>query len=288
MTTKTATKATATKATKATKAPATKAPSTKAKAAAEAKKHQSAMKATALELTPAQLVERITQARFAEDKGTQQAEHFRNLFEAAKVEASNQRVLLARSCYLLAAHPEVGGKAINYSAAARVVVGPEAEWKADGEDSEYGKAVDRIRVWLTIQAKAGAALETKGLVWNQGAPTEAERAIVEASHDATVRAASAKKNAKVRNKAAGKGKGAGTDKPETDESGIEKSKIETAIPTAEGIIAALETLRKNIAKFHAEARFSELEAAKGKEQVQLILADLMGFYPDEDAADVDA
>lgn len=273
MATKTATKATATKATKAaTKAPATKAPSTKAKAAAEAKKYQTAMKATALELTPAQLVERITAARFAEDKGTQQTEHFRNLFEAAKVEASNQRVLLARSCYLLAAHPEVGGKAINYSAAARVIVGPESEWKADGEDSVYSKAVDRIRVWLTIQAKAGAALEAKGLVWNQGTPTEAERAIVEASHDVTVRAASAKKNEKVRNKAAGKGAGKG--ETETDESGIEKSKIETAIPTAEGLLAALETTLQNFRKFNAEARLTAKQRKAAEDTLTAILGEL--------------
>lgn len=273
MSTKAATKTSTTKA--ATKAKATKAPTTKAKAAAEAQKHQTAMKAVALELSPAQLVERITKARFAEDKGTQQEEHFRNLFEAAKVEASNQRVHLARACYLLAAHPEVGGKAVNYSAAARAVVGPESEWKADGEDATYSKAVDRIRVWLTIQAKAGAALEAKGMVWNQGAPTESERAIVEKSHDETVRAASAKKNEKVRNKSAGKGAGKGTeDKGTEDKGGIIPPNVETAIPTAEGLLAALETSLRNFRKFNAEARLTKVQVTAAEELLTALLGEL--------------
>lgn len=213
--------------------------------AAEAKKLQDTLEQVARELSTEELVKRLTAVRTTADTADVQLEEFRNMFEQAKIEASNQRVQLARVAYLLATHADIATKRfpINNSGAAKAMAGP-------GADS---KTVDALRKWISTHTAAGAALKAKGLVFHTAAPTEGERAIVEKVHDETLRAASAKKNEKVRNKVAA-AKGAATD--ETDADGVTKSKLETVIPTAERIIAGLETTLRNIQKFKAEAGFT--------------------------------
>lgn len=261
MSTKTATKAS-------TKATA------KASTETQRKQAQTAMKAAALDLSTDALVKRLTTIRTSNDTTAVQVEEFRNMFEAAKLQASNQRVLLARNAYLLASHKDVATKRYPVFAggAAKLMAGPNAE----------AKQIDALRKWLTAHIAAGTALEAKKLVWNSGDPTEAERAIVEAAHDAGIRAESAKKNGKVR-EAAAKGKAAdkGT---ETDEDGVEKSKAEVAIPTAEGMLAALETTLQNFRKFNAEARLTKAQVSAAED----LLTAIMGELAPETALEVNA
>lgn len=234
--------------------------------AAEAKKLQDTLEAVARDLSTEELVKRLTSVRTGETKAMEQTEHFRNMFEAAKVEASNQRVLLARTAYLLATHPEVATKRypLNNSGAAKVAAGPDAA----------AKDVEALRKWITTHTAAGAALAAKKLVFNTAAPTEGERAIVEKVHDETVRADSAKKNSKVREAAAkGKGKSTGTDKG-TDEGGIVPPKVETVIPTAEGLLAALETTLQNFRKFNADARLTKVQVSAAEDLLTAIMGEL--------------
>lgn len=230
---------------------------TKATATATAAEQASALELVARDLTPAQLVERLATERNGETKTEEQVEHFRNMFEAAKVAKSNQRVSLARTAYLLASHVEVAGKTkaakgdVNILGAAKVAC-PATE---DEDTKEYGKRLNAFRGWLTTHVKAGQALHAKGYAFLTCDPTETDRAIVEGVHDETLRAQSAKGNAKTKAKTK-----APATETETDEDGIEKSKMETVIPTAEGIIAALETVLSNIAKFKTEAGFDQKQA----------------------------
>lgn len=234
-----------------------------------------ALEETARALTVTELVQALSTTRTASDLSNTQVEEFRNMFEAAKLEASNKRVLLARSAYLLASHPEIATKRfpLNLSASAKAMAGE------DATDKER----DALRKWLAVHVAAGAALFTKKLVFNTTAPTEAERAIVEGVHDSTLRAASAKKNAKVKAKVAAASKGQ-TETEETDEDGILKSKVETVIPTAEGIIGSLETTLQNIRKFKSDARFSPLQTETVQELLDLIAAEL-GEDTDTDIED---
>lgn len=248
--------------------------------AAKALQDRKAAEAAARDLTPAQLVARIQSERGTEEKTLEQVEHFRNMFEAAKLAKSNQRVILARTAYLLASHPEVAGKAkaargaTNTMGAAKLLTEP-----GDMADPDYKRTVNRLRVWLTTHVLAGEALHAKKLAFNTADPTEAERAIVEKSHDETIRAASAKGNAKVKAKVAAAEKG-----EETDGGGVVKAKVETVIPTAGGILSALETVLKNVQRFKSDAAFSEDEA---EELHAALLAISTELDAEQDFADAD-
>lgn len=230
--------------------PAPKAPA-KAKvpsAAAKALQERTALEAVAREFTTAELAQRLQAQTDRLGTAESNVTEALSILEAAKLAKSNQRVMLARTAYLLATHKDVCTKAhpVNILGAARVAAGETAE----------KKVINAMRFWLTVHVKSGEALAAKGLVFNSADPTEAERAIVEKTHDETLRAQSAKGNAKTAAKVA---KGAAKGE-ETDADGVTKSKVETVIPTADGIIAALETVLSNIAKFKAEAGFSQEQA----------------------------
>lgn len=224
----------------------------------------SALEETARALTVTELVTALSTTRTTAATADVQVEEFRNMFEAAKLEASNKRVLLARSAYLLASHPEIATKRfpLNLSASAKAMAGEKAT----------DKERDALRKWLAVHVAAGKALADKKLVFNVVDPTEPERATVEKVHDETLRAASKKKNDKVKAKVAAASKSESED--ETDEDGILKSKVETVIPTAQGIIAGLETTLQNIRKFKTDARFSTLQTETVQELLDLIAAEL--------------
>lgn len=125
------------------------------------------------------------------------AEKLMSMLEAAKVEASNYRVIRARLAFQIATHPAVATKRspVNILGAARVIVA------APGMDeAQVKKAAESFRTTLQHSVKAGEALDAKGMAYLTGTPMEAERAVVERSLDATLRAKSAKNNAKTKAK----------------------------------------------------------------------------------------
>lgn len=165
-----------------------------------------ALKAAAVAQSTTALAESYRTASNTESTAGKQTEELLSMLDVAKRDASNARVLQARAAYLLATHPDISkaGKP-NVLGAARIIVSTKDMAAPDAE-----KLARTHRVTLDWHVKAGADLAAKKLVWNLGDPTEAERAIVERSHDNGVRAKSAKGNAKTKAKAAAP-KGTGTE-----------------------------------------------------------------------------
>lgn len=198
------------KSTPAAKTPAkesTVAKSAKAKAAELA-----AAKLAAESVPVTELVEAFHLAQAGDTASTDNAAKLLSMLELAKIEASNHRVAKARLAYRIATHPAVATKRspVNVLGAARVIV-----HRPGMDEAEADKLARSYRSTLGFSVTAGEALAAKGFVYMDGTPTEAERAIVERSLDATVRAKATKGNAKTK-AAAAKGKGKDTDSKGVD------------------------------------------------------------------------
>lgn len=186
--------------------PAAKAPAkeTAVATSAKAKAAELAAAKLAAESVPVtELVEAFHLAQAGDTASTDNAAKLLSMLELAKIEASNYRVTKARLAYRIATHPMVATRRspVNVLGAARVIVG-----RPGIDETEVDKLARSYRSTLGFSVTAGEALAAKGFVYMDGTPTEAERAIVERSLDATVRAKATKGNAKTK-AAAAKGKG---------------------------------------------------------------------------------
>lgn len=136
-----------------------------------------ARKATAAErkATQAAMIAKLVKEFHAAQQGmdTRDGDYDKalSILEAAKLDRSNARVLMARAAFRLATAPGVAHK--------------------DGTANQNGAAkhIGENRTTLRHHILAGEALAKKQLINNQGKATQTERDIVEASHDKTSRLA---------------------------------------------------------------------------------------------------